>query len=112
MDIAHPLTSVSFEMGCSDCQAYARDIANVLRSVGGWEQTSLDNASLLVLADARDVHTPAGIEIMVSDKNNLRDEQKISVDAFTKATLKFDLIQDSLPPPAGTMMIKVNPAAP
>ena len=48
MDIAHPLTSVSFEMGCSDCQAYARDIANVLRSVGGWEQTSLDNASLLV----------------------------------------------------------------
>jgi hypothetical protein len=68
--------------------------------------------SLLVLGDARDVHTPAGIEIMVSDKNNLRDEQKISVDAFTKATLKFDLIQDSLPPPAGTMMIKVNPAAP
>ena len=97
-------------MGCSDCQDYAREIANTLHSVSGWEQTSLTNASLLVFGNADDVRAPAGVEIKVPDKNNLRTEQKILIGAFKEAGIKFDLIQDSLPPPAGTMMIQVNPA--
>jgi hypothetical protein len=111
-DIAHPTTSVSFEMGCSDCQSYAREIANTMRSVNGWEKTSLDNASMLVLGNQTDVRFPGGIEIKVLDKNNLRPEQKILISTFNEAEIKFDLIQDTLPPPAGTMLIQVNPAPP
>jgi hypothetical protein len=111
-DMQHPLVSVAFEMGCSDCQSYAREITNEIRSVRGWENTLLTNSTMLIFGNPADTHLPSGIEIKVPDKTNLRPEQKILMDAFGKADIKFEIIQDSLPPPAGTMMVQVNPTPP
>jgi hypothetical protein len=67
---------------------------------------------MLIFGNPADTHLPSGIEIKVPDKTNLRPEQKILMDAFAKADIKFEIIQDSLPPPAGTMMVQVNPTPP
>ena len=83
-------------MGCSDCQEYAREIANTLRSVKGWENLSFSNWTMISFGEQKDIHIPASIEIHISDTANLNVEQKILIDAFKDAGIALDLIKDSL----------------
>jgi hypothetical protein len=83
-------TSVAFDMGCSDCQRYASEIAREISSVRGWENTIISNATMLVLGTPGNIPVPGGIEIKMPDPDHLSQEQKVLIDAFCEPRLSLE----------------------
>ena len=100
-------TSITFEMGCSDCQGFARSLFYTLKSVKGWEDLSFSNGTIMFSGTM--IPHLAPLEMAVGEPQHLRTEQQILYDALVLAGIKPVITRLGFFPSTATS-ISVNPS--